>query len=96
MDFFDWENQQLVSPERIPEEISILNEDKIRLYKTLDMCTGDQKMVIIMRFFQDLSIAETADALGWTEGKVKTTQHRAINSLRDKLSSTEGGEANVE
>lgn len=96
MDFFDWETQQLVSPERIPEEISMLNEDKIRLYQTLDTCTGDQKMVIIMRFFQDLSIAETADVLGWTEGKVKTTQHRAIKSLRDKLSSMEGGEANVE
>lgn len=96
VEHFDWETQQLASPEKIPEEVSLLNEDKILLYKTLDLCTGDQKMVIIMRFFQDLSIAETAEVLGWTEGKVKTTQHRAIKSLREKLSSMEGGEAHAE
>lgn len=95
-DFFDWETQQLVSKERIPEEVAELNEDKILLYTMLDECTGDQKMVIIMRFFQDLSIAETADVLGWTEGKVKTTQHRAIKSLREKINAKEGGAINAE
>ena len=51
-------------------------------------------MVIVMRYFQDLSIAETAVVLGWTEGKVKTTQHRAIKSLQKKLNAlpSEGGE----
>ena len=29
-----------------------------------------------------LSIAETAEILGWTEGKVKTTQHRAIKCVQ--------------
>lgn len=95
-DFFDWETQQLISSEKIPEEVAVLNDDKILLYKTLDTCTGDQKLVIIMRFFQDLSIAETADILGWTEGKVKTTQHRAIKSLREKLSVMEGGQKHGE
>jgi len=93
---FDWETQQLASSERVPEEVASLNEDKVLLYKTLDQCTGDQKMVIIMRFFQDLSIAETAEVLEWSEGKVKTTQHRAIKALREKLSSREGGEAHAE
>lgn len=95
-EFFDWETQQLVSKERIPEEVAELNEDKISLYKLLDECSGDQKMVVIMRFFQDLSIAETADVLGWTEGKVKTTQHRAIKSLREKMNAKEGGAVNAE
>ena len=45
-------------------------------------CTGDQKMVIVMRYFQELSITETAEILNWTEGKVKTTQHRAIKAFR--------------
>ena len=55
----------------------------------LDHCTGDQKMVIIMRYFQEFSIAETAEVLKWTEGKVKTTQHRAIKALRERLSAKE-------
>ncbi|ANU28069.1 RNA polymerase sigma factor SigX [Planococcus versutus] len=96
MEYFDWETQQLVSSEKLPEEVSLLNEDKVLLYKALDTCTGDQKMVIIMRFFQDLSIAETAEILVWTEGKVKTTQHRAIKALREKLVARERGDDNAE
>ncbi|AQQ53651.1 RNA polymerase sigma factor SigX [Planococcus lenghuensis] len=90
-DFFDWETQQLVSAERMPEEVTELNEDKQYLYEMLDQCTGDQKMVILLRFFQDLSIAETAEALGWTEGKVKTVQHRGIKVLREKMNAGERG-----
>ncbi|WP_088007490.1 RNA polymerase sigma factor SigX [Indiicoccus explosivorum] len=88
-EFFDWETQQLVSAERMPEEVSELNEDKRFLYEMLDHCTGDQKVVILMRYFQDLSIAETAEALGWTEGKVKTVQHRGIKFLREKMTAGE-------
>lgn len=53
-----------------------------------------RKMVIIMRFIQELSIQETAEILGWTTGKVKTTQHRALKNLRLLLEAQEGREAN--
>ena len=62
-----------------------LDDEMNRLLEVLELCTGDQKMVIVMRYFQELSIAETAGILGWTEGKVKTTQHRAIKTLREKM-----------
>lgn len=86
LDFFDWEKQELKSSDALPEELAELNDEMKQLLDALDECTGDQKMVIIMRYFQDLSIAETSKVLGWTEGKVKTTQHRAIHKLRDRLS----------
>ncbi|MEI2401183.1 sigma factor-like helix-turn-helix DNA-binding protein, partial [Paenibacillus phytohabitans] len=41
-----------------------------------------QRLVLILRYIQSLSIAETAKALGWTESKVKTTQHRALKVLK--------------
>ena len=63
-----------------------MNDEMKQLLNALEECTGDQKMVVIMRYFQELSISETAQVLGWTEGKVKTTQHRAIHKLRDRLS----------
>ena len=85
-DKFDWEKSELVSTEILPDNFVVLNEEMKDLLNVLDMCTGDQKMVIHMRFIHDLSIAETADILGWSEGKVKTTQHRAINALRKKIS----------
>lgn len=85
---FDWETRELPATDRLPEAIVELNEEMEELLQALHTCTGDQKMVILMRFFQDLSIAETAEVLDWTEGKVKTTQHRAIKALQAKLRST--------
>ncbi|QUW22085.1 RNA polymerase sigma factor SigX [Sporosarcina sp. Marseille-Q4063] len=85
-DKFDWEKSELVSTEILPDNLVVLNEEMKELLNVLDTCTGDQKMVIHMRFIHDLSIADTAEILGWSEGKVKTTQHRAISALRKKLS----------
>ncbi|MHA6259608.1 RNA polymerase sigma factor SigX [Sporosarcina sp. CAU 1771] len=96
-DKFDWEKSELVSTGILPEEMLLMSEEMQALLKELDQCTGDQKMVIVMRYFQDLSIAETAEVLGWTEGKVKTTQHRAIKSLQKKMNvlPEEGGKLNA-
>jgi len=85
-DAFDWEKEQLVSPMKSPEFFLELNDETRQVLGALEKCTGDQQLVIIMRYFQELSIAETAAILNWTEGKVKTTQHRAIKQLRELLS----------
>lgn len=84
-DAFEWETEQLRSNEKSPESILELNDDMQKVLNAMDDCTGDQKMVLMLRFIQELSIAETAEVLHWTEAKVKTTQHRAIKSLRQKL-----------
>jgi len=83
---FDWEKSELISNSVQPDIEVIMNEDMKKVLEVLDTCTGDQKMVIHMRYIHDLSISESAEILGWSEGKVKTTQHRAIKSLQDKLS----------
>lgn len=88
-DAFNWETEQLVSPNKSPESFIELNDEVARLLNALEKCTGDQKMVIIMRYIQELSISETAEILNWTEAKVKTTQHRAISKLREILSNKE-------
>lgn len=91
-DKFDWETSQLTSTGILPEELAVINEKMQELLNALETCSGDQKMVIQLRFIHDLTIAESAEILGWTEGKVKTTQHRAIKSLRQKLKTfPEGG-----
>jgi RNA polymerase sigma-70 factor, ECF subfamily len=66
----------------IPEEIAMQKEELQLMYRCLDRCTIDQRMVLVMRYLQDLSIAETANVLNWTESKVKTTQHRALKALK--------------
>ena len=47
--------------------------------------TNEQRQVILLKYFQDLSHAEIAAVLGKTEGSVKALQHRGIASLRRLL-----------
>lgn len=42
----------------------------------------DERAVIVMRYFADLSVADTADVLGVPVGTVKTRTRRALATLR--------------
>jgi RNA polymerase sigma-70 factor, ECF subfamily len=95
MEKFDWSSQQVKDEYPIPEEIAIQKEEIQLMYQGLENCTVDQKMVVIMRYIQELSITETADALGWTESKVKTTQHRALKVLKKNMEELLGKEENT-
>ena len=85
---YNWDNNQLVSKEKLPDVLLELNDEMKQILNALEHCTEDQKMVIVLRYFQELSISETAAILNWSEGKVKTTQHRAIKQLRERLNHT--------
>jgi RNA polymerase sigma-70 factor, ECF subfamily len=95
MEKFDWSSQQVKDEYPIPEEIAIQKEEIQIMYQGLENCTVDQKMVVIMRYIQELSITETAEALGWTESKVKTTQHRALKVLKKNMEELLGKEENT-
>ncbi|MEH7307660.1 RNA polymerase sigma factor SigX [Neobacillus drentensis] len=82
---FDWSTDQLKDRYPIPEEIAVQREEIRWVYNCLEYCTFDQRAVIILRYIQDLSISETAQALGWTESKVKTTQHRSLKVLKKHM-----------
>jgi RNA polymerase sigma-70 factor (ECF subfamily) len=92
---FDWSSQQVKDEYPIPEEIALQKEEIQIMYQGLENCTVDQKMVVIMRYIQELSITETAEALGWTESKVKTTQHRALKVLKKNMEELLGKEENT-
>lgn len=82
---FDWKNEKLTATEATPEQQMLHSEEVSAIYLLLDECTGDQKMVVVLRYIQQLSIQETAEILQWSESKVKTTQHRAIHKLRSLM-----------
>lgn len=49
------------------------------------LLTDEQQQVVILRFFEGLSLSETAEATGRREGAIKSLQHRAMERLRQIL-----------
>lgn len=52
------------------------------LRAAVELLTDDQQQVVILRFFEGLSLAETAEATGRNSGAIKSLQHRALERLR--------------
>ena len=52
------------------------------LLTALDELTTQQRTIVVLRYFEDLSENEVADLLGITPGTVKSTASRAVAQLR--------------
>jgi len=61
----------------------VLGRDEV--VRALRQLPSRQQVVVVLRFFADLSIAETAEAMGSSEGTVKSYTARALNRLRELL-----------
>ncbi|TYS55812.1 RNA polymerase sigma factor SigX [Sutcliffiella horikoshii] len=97
LETFDWNKQQVKDHAPLPEEIAVQNEQVQQMYRCLDKCKVDHRLVLILRYIQALTIQETAQILGWTESKVKTTQHRALKVLKANMEELQekGGNSNA-
>jgi RNA polymerase sigma-70 factor (ECF subfamily) len=56
-----------------------------RVFRNVSELPADQRRVIRLRFSQDQSIREVAEALGRSEGAVKQLQFRALQALRERM-----------
>ncbi|QSO54743.1 RNA polymerase sigma factor [Alicyclobacillus curvatus] len=65
-------------------------ESLLELEDQLAGLTDHQRQVFILRCMQDLSVKDTAEVLGWTESKVKTTLSRALTKLRTQFEQEPG------
>ena len=68
-----------------PEAALLAAERRRELLRALERLREDDRLVIGCRFFFDLSERETAEALGWRLGTVKSRQSRALTRLRAEL-----------
>jgi RNA polymerase sigma-70 factor, ECF subfamily len=80
-----WIEPSAVSQED-PTKLAELNMAVDELVKALGLITGAQREVIEFRFIAELSIAETAKAMGKSEGAVKALQYSGLVALRKHLS----------
>jgi RNA polymerase sigma-70 factor (ECF subfamily) len=61
------------------------SERRARVIRMVDELPENQRRVIKMRFAEEKSIGEIADALGRSHGAIKQLQFRALQTLRAKL-----------
>ncbi|MFC4783935.1 SigE family RNA polymerase sigma factor [Nocardioides sp. MAHUQ-72] len=62
-------------------------EDRMVLWPHVRSLPPRQRAVIVLRYYEDLSEQEIADALGCSRGNVKSTAHHALKSLRAAIGS---------
>lgn len=59
--------------------------EKLVIEEALTKLTPMYRSIILMKYFEDLTIREIASRLGYPEGTVKTWLHKALGALRKDL-----------
>jgi RNA polymerase sigma-70 factor (sigma-E family) len=60
-------------------------EERLVLLRGLAQVPARQRAVLVLRFWEDLSVDETADVLGCAVGTVKSQSARGLHTLRSAL-----------
>jgi RNA polymerase sigma-70 factor, ECF subfamily len=68
-----------------PESALLSAERRQELVAALNRLRSEDREVIACRYFLDLSEEDTAAALGWKRGTVKSRLSRALERLRAEL-----------
>lgn len=77
--------------EAAPAAIDLGERDRLRA--ALMKLRPEQRAAVVLRFYEDLSEADTAEALGVPLGTVKSTVSRGLERLRNELPGNEGEDA---
>ncbi len=59
--------------------------ERIDIVRALRVLTPKQRAIVVLRFFEDRSVAECADALGISQGTIKSQTYAAVRQLRGVL-----------
>jgi RNA polymerase sigma-70 factor (sigma-E family) len=77
-----------VVAERLPEAHAVDRHDtgeSAALWSFVQTLPRRQRAVIVLRYYEDLSEAETADVLGISVGTVKSQASRALAAMRSRV-----------
>ena len=83
--FFESEEESQLFFSSIPDESCYTRDDYAELHKVIESLPKKQKLVIVLKYFRDLSVSEVAQILGIPEGTVKSRLHQAKKTIRRRL-----------
>jgi RNA polymerase sigma-70 factor (sigma-E family) len=66
------------------------DHDRLTLWPHVASLPPRQRAVIVLRYYEDLTESEIADALGCSPGTVKSNASLALKSLKARIAPTEG------
>lgn len=71
------------------EDLVVKSERENIVHKALSGLDKDEKQIIVMRYFEELSYAEIAKTIGKNEGAIRVQIHRVLKKLKGRLSNYE-------
>lgn len=77
--------ETIKSPEKTPEEIALLAEDKTTIEKAFEKLSEEQREVFLMKHYSKLSFREISEIMGLPIGTVLARMSRATARLRKYL-----------
>jgi RNA polymerase sigma-70 factor (sigma-E family) len=78
------EHSRAVVPDRAVAE-SMAIEDRLTVRAALAQVPPRQRAVLVLRYYDDCDVAETARVIGCSEGTVKSQTARGLTRLRELL-----------
>ena len=77
-------------PDRAAPDTSDLTADRAALAGALGVLEPDEQIVVVLRFWRDLTAEQIAERVGIPTGTVKSRLHRALGRMRTALTSEDG------
>ena len=68
---------------------TILNRDLVG--RAMTGLSADERLVVVVHYWADLTLDGVAERLGWPVGTVKSRLHHALNEIRRAIDATDGG-----
>ena len=80
-DLGDW----LADGRSTPEQSLLAREQTSAVWAAVQVLSPNQKTVFVLRFVEELELAQIAEATGMNENTVKSHLYRALRTVRDKV-----------
>ncbi len=72
-----------------PDENLVREETSKKVWEALSLLKEEEKQIVILRYFEELSFTEISKVLGIREGALRVKIHRVLKKMKEVLEETE-------